>query len=202
MDPILHSIISKYDSSRSILLKYSVVEILSGSYYMQDMYASKVNDSVADFYNTSNNIYIHGNPSGLKQELYDYKNRYVVENQTYFSILVSRVFLKGTKNLIRHATHKNVRGYKRITCKYNKLFMFILERLLSSNRGISSKSILMEYKDIVGVHEEDTTILLMLEDFYQSVGDTDMFLLRNKNVGIFPKTAFDTYFLVHSNATI
>ena len=193
----LDNIIHRYVSSRTYLWRLSFVEILLGKYVKQDFYASKSEDSVANLYVRSNILYLYGNPLGIKQAVYDKNNRYIAENQTYFSAWMTGVFLRH--DMLRHATIDQGIDHAKFVLRANKFFFFVMKRLLRSKSGISIDSIIDEYSYKDGNNQSKSQVHHMLVDFYKSVECTEMFLLRGKRIGIFQRTAFHTLFQVHMN---
>ena len=189
--------ISKQIYSKNRALQLNALELLRGNVVKHEFYASKMKNSVADLLDTSNVFYLYGSPSGFRDALSNEENQVMIGNELYFRCLISRSSLKKTLLDFKSLPHKAPLGLHHISAyfKWNTFNRFILNSLLTSNKGIVLDSVL---RKISINNSSNLQIIRLLKDFYDSVKDTEMFLLRKNSVGIFPKTAFNSYFQIHS----
>ena len=82
--------------------------------------------------------------------------------------------------------------------KVNKFTTFVIDKLLLSNKGTNLNSIYAEYRQKSNSSLSNSELEKLAEDFYSSVKNTGMFLLRKEHVPYFPKTSFMHLFKIKS----
>ena len=82
--------------------------------------------------------------------------------------------------------------------KFNSFNQFLINRLLESNRGVGLKLIYSDYRKASNYTINNHEVSMFLEDFYDSVRDTEMFLLKKEFIKPFPKTSYMSCFEIKS----
>ena len=177
-----------------------ITELLRGHVFKQDFYASKIRNSVADIHDNKNVIYLYGNPLGLRGEVSNKKNYIVHGNNTFFRSWMYRTNSRQLHtNFDSNLYHKHIESNSsriKFGWKLNGFNEFLVNRMLLSNKGIKLKSICTEYRKTLQYNISDLALLRLLNEFYENVKDTDMFLLKKEYVAIFPKTSFFNLILI------
>ena len=147
---------------------------------------------------------MYGAPHVFRKALTNKRNQRRYGNQTYFYAKVSQSFIltdsinskyvpfdreMGTKNSGKAAT---------FAWLINEFSMFLVKRLLESNRGIILNSLYSEYRTKTHYNMSNNELFQLAEEFYFSTKDTGLFLLKNRYVGVFPKTSSVNYFRIES----
>jgi len=175
-------------------------ELLRGEVIKQEFYASKTKSNVADVLNPSNILYISGAPLGLREAIYNKKNYVVFEKQKYFTCKMSFRFIIQKQFDFRMLPSDREKGKYPVmfAFKFNSFNFFLVDRLLQSNKGVKLKTLYSEYKSTLNLSISNDELFRLTEDFYASVKDTEIFLLRNQYIAPFPKTAHLTYWQISS----
>ena len=193
-DDLTRKIISRLIISKA----FHVAEITQGKIIMQTFYASKSNVNTANIDDTSNVIYINGNAIGLKDAIDKKKNYKVLGNQTFFQAKLSE------RSIIQYQTDtceppvRAARGPVVIRFRSNDFTEFFLRRLLRFKSGIKIKDILSDYKKVSKSTSEEE-MKALFEEFYTSIKDSDVFMLKKDHVKEFPKTHSYMCFKVKSS---
>ena len=199
-DPILYMKIRGLDISK----QQSIGDIMSSYIMRHRFYAAHQAKSEATLDDTSNTLYIYGAPHGFRQTLRNKKNQRIYGNLTYFSVKLLR------SNIVTESVNSTFLPFGSEMGKQNSIVsttfywnvntfsMFLVKRLLHSNRGINLISIYYEYRKKMNTNISNMELLQLTKQFYVSAKDTGLFLLRNKYVGVFPKTCHVSYFRIES----
>jgi ubiquinone/menaquinone biosynthesis C-methylase UbiE len=183
----LIGIISKLDRTKQL----HVAEVLQGSVIKQQIYASKTENNVACLHDPSNILYISGGaPHGFRNAISNKKNYVVVEHTKYFIAQLSRrvkiqnqADFRMIANDIKYANMPVIFNFKSTPFTH-----FLLDRLLRSKRGIKLKTLYSEYRSESNLSMSNDEFFRLTEDFYNSVRDTEVVLLRDQRITQFPKT--------------
>ena len=156
-----------------------------------EFYASKVMSSVAKISDKNQLLYIYGNPYGLKNALSGTQNIWKHDNEYFFISKISRVDFPSSPtnnqyNEVSSLLNRNIRFDFRF--KWNRFNNFLVNQLLESNAAIGFREIYAKYNSSFGRNISMATMMQLVEEFYTSVKDTELFLLRSNSVGILPKT--------------
>ena len=179
----------------------SITELLHGRIIKHDFYASKTKHSVADLHDPSNLIYLYGNPYGFRKAIEDRKNIVILKNKTVFMARMSEVNLLQTKvdyDTLLYDDEDSFRDMITFSFTWNNFSNFVVNRLLDSNRGASLKSLHQEYRRTINSKISDEELVSLTEGFYDSVKDTEMFLVKKHYVNPLPKTTFAIFFIIKS----
>ena len=198
-DDILYRKVADLD----VIKQWSIMEIMRCDIVKHGIFASKAKNSVAILTDPSTKIYMYGNPYGFKEALSSKKNRRIFGNQTFVFVLMSQMYLNPTvidSNIMPYNRDTGIKGTDEVkfALELNKFNIFLLNRLVDSNRGITLKTIYSEYRKESNFNISNYDLYKLVKDFYTSVKDTGMFLLRKKHVTLFPKTAFMHLFNIKS----
>ena len=185
--------------------QFSIVDLFRGSIVKYDFYASKTKNSVADLEDTSNILYMYGNPHGFREALENVRNIKTVGNQSFFFARLSQIYLiqtfKKTFELEYYSMAYDKQGAISNTIvfsfKWNHFNHFLINRLMDSNKGVDLKSLYHEYSDSLNYSIGVNELMGNTKDFYDSVKDTEMFLLKTRSVYPFPKTSFGSFFKIN-----
>ena len=175
-------------------------EILQGSVIKQNIFASKIQNNAADVHDASNVFYIYGMPHGLRPAISNPKNYAIFEGTKYFIARMSRQLIAQTRVGSNMIPYGGVTGKEPVTFgfKSNEFNHFLVDKLLQSNKGVKLEALYSEYRKTSNLSISNDELLRLTEDFYDSVKDTEMFLLKNQYITTFPKTAFLNLWEIHS----
>ena len=81
----LDAIMTKKMANMTATTQLSITEILKGSFKKQEFYASKIENSVADLYDSANVLHLFGNPLGFRPAISNKENIQLYKNETIFS---------------------------------------------------------------------------------------------------------------------
>jgi len=180
----------------------SISELMYGTIIKHEFYASKIKNCVADLHDPSNVLYLYGNPYGFRQALTNGRNMVVLKNQTVFFARMGEInLLQDTFNyndLIYGAVNHISSEPMIFNFKWNNFSDFLVNRLLDSNRGVRLKSLYQLYRSTMNSTISDNEFVSLTVDFYNSVKDTEMFLVKKHYVNPFPKTTSAIYFVIKS----
>jgi len=181
--------------------KMCITELLHGRIIKHDFYASKIKHSVADLHDHSNLLYLYGNPYGFRKAIDDRNNIAILRNKTVFMARLSAVNLLPTKtdyDTLLYDEKYPLMDMILFSFTWNNFSHFLVNRLLDSNRGVSLKSLYREYRRTINIKVSDKELVSLTEDFYDSVKDTEMFLVKKHYVHPFPKTTFSIFSIIKS----
>ena len=183
-----------------LVKKLHITEILQGKLIKHSFYVSKIENSEADLRHPSSVLYLYGNPHGLREALYNKQNYKTLGSEIFFvSRMVGAVLLQTATNFQSNLKNPNLgRDPVKFFFKSNVFNHFLISRLLDSNRGIHLKTLYYEYRKTINYNISNNEFFRLAEDFYHSVKDTEMFLIRKKYVSPFPKTGFMNLFIINS----
>ena len=196
---VYESHLTKVISNMNRVKQWSIMEVFHGRSMMHSFYASTSKYCVADINDPLNRLYMYGNPHGFREAVSNKRNVRIIGNETIFLAWMSRINLRITEINFKELPYAvpSTEGL-RFRFKWNNFNRFIVNRLLDSNQGISVKIVCSEYRKTLNYSISTREVFRQAVDFYDSVKDTEMFLLRKHYVGLFPKTAFQTYFQIKS----
>ena len=187
--------ISQLDRTKQL----HVAEVLRGSVIKHEIYASKIENNVADMHDASNILYISGGtPHGFRNAISNKNNYAVVENTRYFIAQISRRIVIGVDFRMLPYDRKNFMKPVVFYFKSTPFTHFLLDRLLRSNGGIRLKELYSEYRLSSNLSISNNELFRLTEDFYNSVKDTEMVLLRNRRITPFPKTGHINFWEINS----
>ena len=188
---VYESHLTKVISNMNRVKQWSIMEVFHGRSMMHSFYASTSKYCVADINDPLNRLYMYGNPHGFREAVSNKRNVRIIGNETIFLAWMSRINLRITEINFKELPYAvpSTEGL-RFRFKWNNFNRFIVNRLLDSNQGISVKIVCSDYRKTLKYRISHREIFRQAVDFYDSVKDTEMFLLRKHYVGLFPKTAF------------
>ena len=164
-------------------------ELFSGDVIKHDFYASKVENSMANVHESSNFMYLYGNPLDLKSAISNEKNRKLHDNQMFFNAWKYDVYSHTT--LMRDIDLGNFpRSIVRL--ELNNFNRFLLNKLLHSENEIVLKDIFnsySKYDKTLNYTLSKRKIAILLHVFFTSVKDSQIFLLKKSSIKPFPKTS-------------
>jgi hypothetical protein len=195
-DDHMKKMISKLDIAKQL----HGSEMLLGKSVQQSFYAAKIQNNIARILNPSNVLYMYGIPHGFKESLTNERNFMLFGNETYFIAQMREKFVLPELTGFKHAPNTYNRGKSRVVLcfKSSNFNHFLIDRLSSSKRGIKLKTLYSDYRKTSNSTISNDELLRSTIDFYNSVKDTDLFLLRNKYIAPFPKTAFLNFWQIYS----
>ena len=177
-----------------------ITELLKGFIKKQDFFASKIDNSEADLFGSSNVLYIFGNPRNLRKALSNSKNIETSVNQTMFraKVTLMNVHLErlDSKILSENLPYDN-NVFLELTFPYNNFSHFLVNKLSFLNRGVILKDVVSEYRKSLNIKDDDNDMTNFTQEFYNHVKDTEMFMIRKKHVTPFPMTSFKTVYHIH-----
>jgi SAM-dependent methyltransferase len=176
----------------------SITELLHGRIIKHDFYASKIKSCVADLHDASNVLYLYGNPYGFRQALANRRNMVVLKNQTVFFATMAEIYRLQTTFNYNDDLGTKYQSSDPITLNFrcNNFSEFLVNRLVDSTRGVNLKSLYQDYRRTINSNIRDNDLVSLTKDFYDSVKDTELFLLKKQYVNRFPKTAFLIFFVI------
>ena len=80
----------------------------------------------------------------------------------------------------------------------NKFTKFLITRLLDSNKGKRLSSLYSEYKQEINPNITNARLFELTKEFYAAAKHTGLFLLRKRQVQLFPKTYSVCFFRIQS----
>ena len=175
-------------------------EILKGTIDLHGFFASKIEDSEANVFDSSSLLYTHGNPLNLRKSLANKANFVSFENHKTFSVkvtLIERNLENSSMKLIRHYQDH---GKEVISLSFhsNDYSHFLMHQLSHFNKGVILHEVWSDYRETVNSSVSDDELSRLTREFYDSVKDTDMFLVRTRHVKAFPMSLFRSYYKVSS----
>lgn len=185
--------LSRLDLSQQL----HITEIFKGSLIKQDFYASKIKSSEANLFDPSNVLYTYGNPRNLRKSILDGKSIKIVANQTVFEAKVTLINVnQRLESIARKDWHHSGKDIIPLTYERNEFSHFLIEQVSHSNRGVKLKDVWSEYKKKFNTSVSDENLIKLSKDFYDSVKDTGMLLLKKRHVNPFPMTCFMSYYMI------
>ena len=177
-----------------------ISEILQGRIITQSFYASKIKENVADVHDKSNVLYIFGNPIGLRESITNEKGYQFLANEKIFIAQMRQSSVNSNQLGFKMLPYASKKGKNHVTFSFQSTHFnhFLVDRLLHSNRGVSIKTLHTEYRKSSNLSLSNDELFTLTEEFYDSVKDTGMFLLRNQHILPFPKTSFLKLWQIHS----
>ena len=177
----------------------STVELFKGNIVKHGFYASKAGKSVARLDENLNVLYIYGHPYRFRETLDDKTNVKTWGNETSFFGRISHGNMATravSPKIVPNVENSAEEGSQIFSFKWNNFNRFLVNRLLDSNRGVRVKSIYNEYIKTTGSNISVNELMVLTFDFYNSIKDTGMVLLKRYYVPPLPKTSFVTYFQI------
>ena len=185
----------KDDKIRRIVTKlniakaYHVAEILQGKIIKQQFYTSKCHENTVDIHDPSNVININGHAIGLRDAIDKKRYHKIVGNQTFFQATLSPrgLIQYQTDSCLTPPKSENSR-HVTIGFRSNKFTKFLIKRLLRFKEGVKLKNLFSDYKEAFDSTLEEKQLQTMYDEFYDSVKDSGIFLLKKDHIEQFPKT--------------
>ena len=177
-----------------------VTELVKGLLIKHEFFASKIEDSEANLLDSSSVLYTYGNPRDLRKSLMNEANIVNFKNETIFSAKVTLRDI-NLETLNTKATLDSQNAGKDViplSFKSNNFNHFIIHQISYSNKGVRLKDVWSNYRKAFNSSISDDELKRLTQEFYGSVKDTDMFLIKKQNVKPFPKTCFKSYYKVSS----
>ena len=198
-------VFSDHDIKRKLSILYThkqmyAAELLQGRICQHSFYASKTKYNVADIHDQSNMLYIYGKPRGMRETIANKNNYKIFENKKYFKARMSERVIIQTQWNSWMLPYDDKEGKMSIEFgfKANPFNQFLVDRLLDSNRGVKLKNVYSEYRKTLSFNISNDELHRLTDDFYNSVKDTEMFLLKDQSINPFPKTSFLTLWQINS----
>ena len=183
----------------------SIVEIFKGIFYKHDVYASRMEKSIADIQDKSNVWYLYGNPYGINAVVSNKMNYILHENRTVLRARLydtyetqSHLSLLSRSDIKRYNVSNGI-SFAHFGCDMNKFNMFIVDKLIHYKKRLNLAEIYNSYRKWSKTNISKNVISKRMRHFYESVKDTGMFLLREKKLDSFPKTRQTRFFVLIDN---
>ena len=197
--------ISRFDVSK----QFHAAEILHGNVFKHSFFVSKSQNTIADVHDESNVIFTVGVSRELRQAVNNKNNYRKYENQTFFRARFNRHFIVKYQTDLSNQIFGNNLQRNHLATSYgiiveyrsNNFTTFIMKRLCDSPGGVSLKCLHLEYQRKLNSSNSKNEYSLLLEEFFNSVKDSEVFLLKKDYVSPFPKT-FNNFLTIDSDATI
>ena len=175
-------------------------EILKGKLERHDFFASKIEDSEANLFDSSSLLYTHGNPLNLRKSLTNKANIVSFDNQTTFIVKVTLNHRNQENSDIELMTNSqdHKKDFIPLSFHSNDYSRFLIHQLSYLNKGVILKDVWSDYRKTVDSTASDDELARLTTEFYHSVKDTDMFLLRQTHVKPFPVSCFRSYYEISS----
>ena len=157
--------------------------------------------TVGDLHDPSNVLYLYGNPHGFRKAITNTNNIKLRKNQTVFLARIFPINVLQSRfeyNTILFDEQGQLNDMIILDFNWNDFSRILVNRLLDSNRGVSLNSLYQEYRTTMNSSISDNELVKLTEDFYDSVKDTEMFLLKKHYVPPFPKTSLGIFFIIKS----
>ena len=178
--------------------QWAISEIIRSSIIKHEFYASKDRNSEASLSDPMNRIYVHGNPRGFRYALSNPKNRQTIRGKKMFLAKLSGTYLTPSKIHFKQLKSSPSQYDVTFGWEINHYNTFMMLQLLESVHGISLKRIHQQYKRNTNSSLNYQQLFRLFEDFYFSIKNTGMILIRKYYVNLFPKTASVSLFDIDS----
>lgn len=175
-----------------------IAEQLKGDMTMHSFYASKMKDSVSDVNDPSNVMYIYGNPHGLRSAIQNKRNLLTHGDKLYFTAWMYETNIPQNYSSISTILNQNYIGsnHNRLMWEWNDFIFFLLNRMLDTKKGVKLLDVFADYEKKFVSKGIQQDLQIVVTDFYESVKDSELFLMKKEYVNIFPKTAFRNCFQI------
>ena len=125
-------------SRMSLKKQQYTTEILKGTMNLHGFFASKIEDSEANVFDSSSLLYTHGNPMNLRKSLANKANFASFENHNTFSVnvtLIERHLENSSMKLIRHYQDHGKEVIS-LSFRSNDYSHFLVHQLSHFNKGV------------------------------------------------------------------
>lgn len=193
--------ILKTISRLSLSKQYHTAEIFHGKVIKHSFYSSKIQDSVANVNDDSNVMFTVGAPHGLRDAINKKNNYKSYGNQTFFRAGLSRRNILQEHTDFKKLPFGNTVPTDDIVAfgyNSNNFSNFVVDKLVSSNRGVKLKTLFSDYEKSFKSTVEKKDLSMKLNEFHNFVKDYEVFLLKKDNISPFPKTGFNNFFKISS----
>ena len=182
----------------------AIAENIRGDMYKLSFFIAKEKRTEAALDDPSNDLYIYGTPYGFRKALLDKNNHIRVGNKTLFFVKMSETFVhsRSVKSTLMPFDAKI--GYKAQSGSVsfgwvlNEFSMFLVKRLLDSNKGKSLSSLYSEYKKEINPNVTNSKLFELAEELYGATKHTGLFRLKQRYIQVFPKTYCISFFRIQS----
>ena len=191
----------KIQSNLSIQKALHACEIIQGQVIKHSFYASKTNDNIADIHDSSNVIYINGVVQGLREAIDKKSNYKKYGSHTFFRSKLSRREIIQHPSDFRTSTYDdNPSTIDDVTFSFesNDFTKFLVRRLFRFNGGVRLNNLFSDFKKALNSTLNEKELQILLDDFHESVKDSEVFLMKNYRILPFPKTNSLHFFKVRS----
>ena len=177
-----------------------IAEILRGRVIKHSFYVSKIDDSVANLLQPFNVLYTYTIPHGLRAQLQDTRNFRKVFNDTIFHAFLSEGYVPINATMQAGRCSRSIRGGKKlnISFKVNQIVQFLINSLIYSTKGISLDLLYTKYVKRWKSGVEKDEFMKIVDEFYRSISDTDLFLLKKQDAKQPPNLYMMHCYQVHS----
>ena len=174
-----------------------IVEVLKGIFKMHVFYVSKLRHSLADINDSSNTLYLYGNPYGIGSVVSNVKNHIWRDNRSFFRARFYETY--ESQSSLSFDIKRN-RAISRLSLnqfgwELNKFNAFLVDKLVYYNKSISLSQLYSSYSTWSNTSITSDGVFKLVTNFYKHVKDTGMFLLRKNHIGTFPKTLPNRFFV-------
>ena len=119
------------------------------------------------------------------------QNHFVNGKNTFFTSWMYRTNPQQLRTSFDNNVYQeNMKSRIKFGWELNGFNEFLVNRMLLSNKGIKVKKVYAEYRRTLQYNISDQALRRLMNDFYENVKDTEMFLLKKEHVALFPKTSF------------
>ena len=118
--------------------QFHITELLHGKVIKHSFYATKRSDPLSNFCDSSNILYVYGNPHGLREAINSSTNYKQFGNDTYFRAYLSEKFYiqdKTTSRMLPYNKLPSANQKLAISFKSTNFTNLLLARLVNSNKA-------------------------------------------------------------------
>ena len=180
--------------------QFHITELLHGKVIKHSFYATKRSEPLNNLCDSSNILYVYGNPHGLREAIDSSRNYKQFGNDTYFRAHLSEKFVIQDKTTSRTLPYNELPSANQklvISFKSSNFTNILLARLVNSNKGVKLSRLFLEYS--LSSNSTKSQPQLLLKELYEAVKDADLFLIKKEHILPFPKTAFTQLYKITSN---
>ena len=166
-------------------IQWEIIAKIRSKYIKHEIYASKIHDSEANIQELSNVLYLNGNPINLAKAISDKRRIHSIGDTPHFlaRVLLNLQPFSPSDSFVLNIT-------------WNQFNKFVINKVVHSSKHNTLRSVLLVYRQKAVSNISQNKILRMFKMLYDSIKDTEMFLLKQSHIASYPKTAKQSLFLV------
>ena len=179
--------------------QFHITELLHGKVIKHSFYATKQSDPLPNLCDSSNILYVYGNPHGLREAIDSRTNYAQFGNETYFRAYLSEKFVIQDKTTYKTLPYNELPSTVQklvISFKSSNFTNLLLDRLVNSNKGVKLSKLFSDYS--LASNSKKSRPQFLIKEFYEAVKDADLFLIKKEHILPFPKTIFNQLYKITS----